>query len=64
MPVLGGRGEWFCEGLQKIWSNNTFFFSFFWCFTVSIGGKMGRSVPMVMMMERGNATDVLVFFKY
>jgi hypothetical protein len=33
-----------------------------WCFTVSIGGGVGRFVPVVMVVERGDATMCVVFF--
>jgi hypothetical protein len=33
----------------------------FLCFTVSIVGVVGRFVPMVMVVERGDATDLVLF---
>jgi hypothetical protein len=41
-----------------IWLNTT---SYFWCFTDSIGGGVGRFVPMIMEVERGDATGVGIF---
>jgi hypothetical protein len=35
----------------------------FQCFTVSIGDVVGRFIPVVMVVERGNATGVLGLFK-
>jgi hypothetical protein len=48
---------WFWEGLQKILSNKTFYFSVL----QSVSGG-GRFVPVVMVVERGDATGVLVCF--
>jgi hypothetical protein len=45
----------FWESLQKIWSSNTLFFYYF---TVSIGGGVGRFIPVV---ERGDPTDAWSF---
>jgi hypothetical protein len=54
-----GGGGWFWVGLQNMWLNNTLS----WYFTVSIGGEVGRFVPMVMVVERGDATGVLGLFQ-
>jgi hypothetical protein len=42
-----------------MWLNNTF--SLF--FTVSIGGRVGRFVPMVIVVERGNTTGAFKLFQ-
>jgi hypothetical protein len=36
----------------------------FQCLMVSISGGVGRFVPMVMVVERGDVTGALVFFRY
>jgi hypothetical protein len=43
-----------------IWSNSSFYFR---CFTVSIGGGVDRFVPVVMVVEREDTTDVLGHFQ-
>jgi hypothetical protein len=50
-------GVGFLEAQEKIWSNNTFLR----CFTVSIGGEVWRFVPMVMVVEKGDATALGLF---
>jgi hypothetical protein len=51
--VLGGSTEDMAEQ-----------YLFLWCIMVSICGGLGRFVPMVMVVERGDATGVHGFFKY
>jgi hypothetical protein len=51
--VLGGSTEDMAEQC----------FFFFWCLTVSIGGGVGRFVPMVMVVERGDVTCALGIFQ-
>jgi hypothetical protein len=55
--LLLGKGCW--EGLQKIESSSTFLF--FQCFTVSVSGGMRMVVPVVMVVERVDATDACFF---
>jgi hypothetical protein len=59
MAALEGRGGWFWEGVQKIWSNNTFLSLFMF----SIIGGVGMFVPVVMVVERGDATGVFGHFQ-
>jgi hypothetical protein len=43
-----------------MWLNNTFFR----CFTISISSVVGRFVPMIMVVERGDATGAWYFSNF